>query len=170
MVNFPQKIDSDMEAVIERSIQSDYELERGKPMPSKNHSRLQVRLGVEILVQYEDQYDVRSEQSLDIPNPPFVPDLSIFPAEASNWRDDTVKETAIPLTVIEIVSPSQTDTELTAKSVAYFAAGTRSYWLVQPVLRTVFVLLPNGDELVFHNEPLTDPTNGITIDLIKVFR
>lgn len=147
-----------------------YELERGKPIPSKNHSRLQLRIGSELLVKYEDQYDVRSELSLEAPDPPTVPDLSIFPAEPSNWRDDEVRVSQVPLTVIELVSPSQTDTELTAKSVNYFAAGVKSYWLVQPVLRTIFILLPAGDELVFHNDILTDPTNGISIDLKKVFR
>lgn len=159
-----------VELTMEEETRSAYELERGKPMPSKNHSRLQIRLGAEILVRYEDQYDVRSEQSLTDPNPPFVPDLSIFPAETSNWREDEIKVSEVPLTVIEIVSPSQTDTELTAKAKGYFAAGTRSYWLVQPVLRTIFVLLPNGTELVFHNDILTDPTNGISVDLKKIFR
>jgi Uma2 family endonuclease len=147
-----------------------YELERGKPTPSKNHSRIQIRLGSAILVRYEDQYDVRSEQSLGPPNPLFVPDLSIFPAEASNWQQDTVKESDVPLTVIEIISPSQTETELTEKAADYFAAGTKSYWLVQPLFRTVVILQPNADELVFHNEPLTDPVTGISIDLKHVFR
>jgi Uma2 family endonuclease len=147
-----------------------YEIERGKPMPSKNHSRLQIRLGAEILVAYEDQFDVRSEQSLMAPNPPFVPDLSIFPVEVSDWLHDEIKESDVPMTVIEIVSPSQSDTELTEKANDYFAAGTKSYWLVQPLFRTVIILQPNADELVFHNDTLTDPTNGISIDLKKVFR
>ena len=153
-----------------QTVQSGYEIERGKPMPSKNHSKIQVRIGAEILTNYEEQYDVHCELSLEVPNPPTVPDLCLFPAEPSNWREDEVKVSAVPLTVIDIVSPPQTVTELTAKSVAYFAAGTKSYWLVQPVLRTIFVLLPDGDELVFHNDTLTDPTNGISIDLKKVFR
>ena len=158
------------EQVAEEVIRSQYEIERGKPMPSKNHGKLQQRIGVEIAVQYGDTYETYSELSLTVPNPPYVPDLCLFPAEPSNWRQDEVKVSDVPLTVIEIVSPSQTDTELTAKSIAYFAAGVKSYWLVQPVLRTIFVLLPNGDELVFHNDTLTDPTNGISIDLKKVFR
>ena len=158
------------EQVAEEVIRSQYEIERGKPMPSKNHSRLQQRIGVELANHYGDKFDTYSELSLEAPNPPTVPDLCLFPAEASNWRVDEVKVSEVPLTVIEIVSPSQTDTELTAKSVAYFAAGVKSYWLVQPVLRTVFVLLPDGNELVFHNDTLTDPTNGISIDLRKVFR
>lgn len=158
------------EQVVEEVVRSEYERERGKPMPSKNHSRLQARLSKEIMVYYGDQFDVYSELSLESPNPPYVPDLCIFPAEPSNWREDEIKVSDVPLTVIEIISPSQTDTQLTAKSVDYFAAGVRSYWLVQPVLRTVFVLLPDGSELVFHNDVLTDPTNGISVDLKQVFR
>ena len=158
------------EQTVGEVVRSQYEIERGKPMPSKNHSKLQQRIGVELAILYGEQFDTYSELSLEAPNPSFVPDLCLFPAEPSNWREDEVKVSDVPLTVIEIVSPSQTDTELTAKSVAYFAAGTKSYWLVQPVLRTIFILLPNGEELVFHNDILTDPTNGISIDLKKVFR
>jgi Uma2 family endonuclease len=158
------------EKVMEEEVRSEYELERGKPMPSKNHGKLQARICAELIGSYSDKYDVMSELSLEAPNPPYVPDLCIFPAEPSNWREDEVRVSAVPLMVIEIVSPSQTDTELTAKSKGYFAAGTKSYWLVQPILRTVFILLPDGSELVFHNELLTDPTNGISIDLVTVFR
>ncbi len=158
------------EQILEEETRSAYELERGKPMPSKNHGKIQARISQQLLNAYEDQFDVISELSLEAPNPPYVPDVCIFSAETSNWREDEVKVSEVPLTVIEIVSPSQTDTELTAKAKGYFAAGTRSYWLVQPVLRTIFILLPNGTELVFHNDILTDPTNGISVDLKKVFR
>lgn len=158
------------EQTMEEVTRSQYEIERGKPMPSKNHSKLQQRIGVELAIRHGAQYEVYSELSLDIPNPPYVPDLCIFPVELSNWREDEVKVSDVPLTVIEIVSPSQTDTELTKKSKSYFASGVKSYWLVQPVLRTIFVLLPDGNELVFHNEILTDPTNGISVDLMNVFR
>lgn len=158
------------EQTVEEVVRSEYERERGKPMPRKNHSLLQLRIGAELLNHYSNEYNVHSELSLEAPNPPTVPDLCLFPAEPSNWREDEVRVSDVPLTVIEIVSPSQTDTELTEKSKAYFAAGVKSYWLVQPVLRTVFVLLPNGDELVFHNDILTDPTNDVSIDLKKVFR
>jgi len=52
----------------------------------------------------------------------------------------------------------------------FFATGVKSYWLAQPTFRTVVVLQHNADELVFHNDILTDPTSGISIDLKKVFR
>lgn len=41
---------------------------------------------------------------------------------------------------------------------------------MQPSFRTVMVLRSNEEELVFHSDILTDPTDGILIDLKKVFR
>lgn len=158
------------EQTVEEVIRSQYEIERGKPMPSKNHGLVQLRIGQQILNSYEDRFDVLSELSLRSPNFPSVPDLSIFPQEPANWLDDEIRVGEIPLSVVEILSPSQSLTELIEKAKAYFATGVKSYWLVQPVLRTIFVLLPNSEELVFHNDILTDPTNGISIDLKKVFR
>ncbi len=149
---------------------SEYELKRGKPMPSLNHGRIQARLIHSLMSSYEEQFDIVSELTLSSTVPNTVPDLSIFPVSLSNWMDDEVKVDRVPLTVIEIISPSQTLTEMTDKALIYFVAGVQSYWLVQPSLRSVFILRPGQDELAFHNEPLTDPTTGITIDLKKVFR
>ncbi len=149
---------------------SDYELERGKPIPSLNHGRTQARLIHSLMNGYEEQFDIISELTLSVTVPNTVPDVSIYPAMSVNWLDDEVNVDRVPLTVIEIISPSQTLTEMTDKALIYFVAGVQSYWLVQPSLRSVFILQPGQDELVFHNEPLTDPSTGITIDLKKVFR
>ncbi len=149
---------------------SDYERERGKPMPSFNHSIIQARISQQLLNAYEDRFDILSELALSATVPPTVPDLCFYPARPSNWLDDETSVSRVPLTVVEIISPSQTLTEMTNKAVTYFVAGVQSYWLVQPSLRSVFILMPGQDELAFHNEPLTDPTTGITIDLKKVFR
>ena len=87
-----------------------------------------------------------------------------------NWLEDQVSVLRVPLTVIEIMSPSQTVTELTRKAQLFFTVGVACHWLVQPTFRSVVTLQPNADELVFHNDILTDPTNDISIDLKKVFR
>ena len=102
-----------MEAVVEQPVLTDYEIERGKPMPSFNHSVIQARLSKEILVNYEDQFTIGSELSLDATTPPIVPDLCIYPETPMNWLEDQVSVSRVPLTVIEIMSPSQTVTELT---------------------------------------------------------
>ncbi len=159
-----------MEAIVDQPTLTDYEIERGKPMPSFNHAVIQARISQQLLNGYGNQFTVGSEMSLISTASPTVPDLSIFPEAPINWMQDEVKVTRIPLTVIEIQSPSQTVTELIEKSLLFFSIGVKSYWLVQPMLRAVFVLLPGDEELVFHNNTLTDPTNGISIDLKKVFR
>ncbi|GAB2559874.1 Uma2 family endonuclease [Spirosoma areae] len=158
------------EQTIEEVVRSEYERERGKPMPSFNHAIIQARISQQLLNGYEDQFTVGSEMSLISTTPPTVPALSIFPESPINWMQDEVKVARIPLTVVEILSPSQTVTELTEKAKSFFATGVKSYWLVQPTFRSVVILQPNADELVFHNDLLTDPTNGISIDLKKVFR
>lgn len=159
-----------MEAVIEQPVLTDYEIERGKPMPSFNHAIIQARISQQLLNGYEDQFTVGSELSLNATTPPTVPDLCIYPETPMNWLEDQVSVSRVPLTVIEIISPSQTVTELTKKAQLFFTVGVASYWLVQPTFRSVVILQPNADELVFHNDTLTDPTNGISIDLKKVFR
>ena len=35
---------------------SEYELERGKPMPSTNHSAVQLNMGFELKTRYRDQF------------------------------------------------------------------------------------------------------------------
>jgi Uma2 family endonuclease len=149
---------------------SPYEIERGKPMPSFNHSKIQARISQQLLNNYDEQFDILSELTLSATTPDTVPDVCIFPARPSNWFEDETKVSRVPLTVIEIISPSQTLTEMTDKAQLYFSVGVQSYWLVQPSLRSVFILRPEQDELAFHNEPLTDPTTHISIDLRNVFR
>lgn len=158
------------EQAVDEVIRSKYELECGKPMPGFNHSIIQARISQQLLNGYEDQYTVASELSLDVTTPPTVPDLCIYPETPVNWKQDEVKVSRVPLTVIEIMSPSQTVTELNDKAKLLFAVGVQSYWLVMTTFRTVTLLQPNTDELVFYNDVLTDPTNGISIDLKKVFR
>jgi Uma2 family endonuclease len=159
-----------MEVIMEQPALTDYEIERGKPMPSFNHAVIQARISQQLLNGYEEQFTVGSELSLSVTTPPTVPDLCIYPQTAMDWLHDQVKVSRVPLSVIEILSPSQTVTELSEKADLFFSVGVNSYWLVQPTFRTVVILQPNADELVFHNEMLTDPTNGVSIDLKKVFR
>ncbi len=147
-----------------------YELERGKPMPSFNHAIIQARISQQLLNGYEEEYTVGSELSLDATTPPTVPDLCIYPKTPMNWLDDQVSVSKVLLTVVEIIPPSQTITELTKKAQLFFTIGVASYWLVQPTFRSGVIMQPAADELVFHNDILTDPTNGISIDLKKVFR
>lgn len=71
-----------------------YEVERGKPLPSLNHSIVEARLGCEFGKQ---TYFVFMELTLDLGQDRIlVPDLSIFASLAVDFRHDEVKVSAPP--------------------------------------------------------------------------
>jgi len=153
------------------AVKSDYELERDKPMPSKNHSIVQGNLHFLIRSAYGKRYRVLPEVSIVISSKEKVPDIAIYSTlEFTPGEDETRLENA-PLGVIEILSPSQSLTELIAKSAAYFEAGVLSYWLVLPDLRSIYVFSAPGEYQVFTREDrLEDPRLEVELELGEVFR
>jgi len=64
------------ENVAEEKELTPYEIERDKPMPSRNHGKLQMRIGRLLLNQYESRFDIVSEPTLQMLERPRVPDLA----------------------------------------------------------------------------------------------
>ena len=147
---------------------SDYERERGKPMPSKNHSFVQLYL-IRALLRYEAEFSILPELSLKLDGQPFVPDISVFPKRSPDWRHDQIHVEEPPLLAIEILSPKQAMQDLTDKFEAYFAAGVKACWLVQPIMRTIAVFTPDSDVQVYTEGTLKDPATGIEISLEEIF-
>jgi Uma2 family endonuclease len=148
--------------------ETSYEEERGKPMPSLNHSIVQVRLILEFSKHTEFIF---SELSLELSfDKTRVPDLSIFPPRTVDFRHDEVKVSDPPQTVVEIFSPQQASQEVMAKLDEYFAFGIQSVWVVSPPLRHVTIFAADGREARFTEGIATDPVTGLTADLGKVFR
>lgn len=151
---------------------SDYETERNKPIPNQLHSKIQLELGFLLKLNYNDQFDFYSELTLDS-EPASTPDLCIFPKNKKDidWKDVEAKFKEIPTTTIEIVSPSQSMNQM-AKKVwdIYFPMGVQSAWLINPPpFKTVYILTPDGNQLVFDSGILKDPVTNIEVDLKKVF-
>jgi len=147
----------------------DYEIERGKPMPSLNHSAIQSNLIME-LSPWREKYRIASELNLDLSEWPSVPDLSILPKRPLDFDNDTIAVAEAPICVIEIISPTQSLNELTAKARNYFAHGVRSCWIVLPPLRNVYVFSSPDDYQMFKvNETLHDPVLEISFPLAGVF-
>jgi Uma2 family endonuclease len=117
---------------------SEYEAERGKPMPSKNHSIVQSNLIFELKLHYRSTYSFLSEISLETPR--LVPDVAIFPLMTFDPLHDQTRLNQVPVGVIEILSPTQTQEELVEKAQLYFDAGVQSYWLVNPIFRIVHIM------------------------------
>ena len=79
---------------------SAYELERGKPMPSLNHSAVQANTIFELKTRYRDQFRFLSEINVEIGGRVLVPDIGIFPAMPLNMAHDVQVLTRLPLTTI----------------------------------------------------------------------
>lgn len=157
-----------MEATL---VQSEYEIQRDKPMPSKNHAIVQSNLLFNVRLKYGQRYAVLSEINLDLPIRERVPDLAIYDSVSFTPGNDEIRMTEPPLTVVEILSPQQSITDLMVKRGEYFAAGVQSYWLVVPDLLTVYVFYTPDDYDVFvKKETLRDKKLDLELSLADVFK
>lgn len=149
-----------------------YEIERGKPMPSLNHGYIQSRLSMFLGYKYLSEFTVLSEISIEMPTKPnCVPDVAIYPKINIDFFHDLKIMTKMPLTAIEIVSPTQSTDEILAKFERYFFAGIKSCWLVMPSLQSIYVYTYIGKFQAFNHEMmLIDITTGIELNLSEVFQ
>ena len=148
-----------------------YETERGKPMPSFNHSYLQNNILAELNLNYRKQFTCMPELTLAMPDKPnCVPDIAIYLKMTANFLHDKITYSEMPITAIEIVSPTQSTDEILAKFERYFFAGVKSCWLVQPSLKAINVYSQIGKYKYFNDEMiLTDPATNIELSLADVF-
>ncbi len=146
---------------------SDYELERGKPMPSFIHGITQIRIGSAL--SRLDDFVVGSEITLDL-KPRVTPDILIFRKRKVNFQRDEKRVSEMPLTAIEILSGTQGMENFDEKLPRYFEAGVQSVWLVQPFIKTIAVFLPNEEPRVFTKGELNDPATGISLNLDEIFK
>ena len=144
-----------------------YEEERGKPMPSFNHAVVQINLGS--LFKASVAHRVLSELTLSILGTNYTPDLSVYPKRPVDFRHDTIRMTEVPLTTVEIYSPSQGSQEIMDKVDVYLNNGVKSCWVVAPTLKTITIYLPDGKQVSASEGIITDPATGLTADLGMVF-
>lgn len=149
---------------------SEYEIQRNKPMPSFNHGAIQANLSFAIKAAYNDKYRVISELNLDLSDWPSVPDISLYPKRPLDLENDITTMKEPPLCVIEIISPTQSISELTTKARSYFRNGVRSCWLVIPPLENVYVFsAPGAYEMFKAGETLRDEGLDIAIPVSSIF-
>jgi hypothetical protein len=156
-----------MEAV---ALKSDYEIERGKPMPSKLHAVAQRRLTVAISVKYPD-LEPLPELTILLPSGKGgTPDIAIYPKMEIDWEKDEVKVKEAPLGVIEIFSPTQGSLEIMERKPQYFALGVKSMWIVNLPFKTIYVYHNEHAFNTFTYEDMLEDKNlGITLPLSEIF-
>lgn len=155
-------------AAFPREPLSEYELERGKGLPTMNHALIQARLICAFSL--SDKYEAASELSLDLgTGAPAVPDISLLPRTNIDLWNDEARATEPPVSVVEIVSPTQSSSEMVKKVHAYLAHGVQTCWLVDPPLHQITVFHADGTKKIFDEGLVTDPVTGITADLALIF-
>jgi Uma2 family endonuclease len=149
---------------------SEYELERGKPMPKTKHGSVQANLLIALSKYYKKQFRLISELTIEVGDRTAVPDISIYRRFEIQWdEDEPAAKVEPPLVAIEIISPSQTFGEMREKARQYFAQGVQSCWIVQPELRIVSVLHPQTPPQTFTSDMVQDSVVGIEIPIEEVF-
>lgn len=150
---------------------SNYETERGKPMPSRNHAMVQGNIYFLLRQKYGNQYRILPEVSILVDEKEHIPDLAIYPPMDFVPGNDELRLAEIPLTAIEILSPQQNLTDLIVKSYRYFDAGVKSYWLVLPDLRTIYVFsTPDEYEVYSRKGMLKDEQLGVELPVQEIFQ
>jgi Uma2 family endonuclease len=150
--------------------QTEYEIEREKPMPSKNHGKIQARISRVLLNKYEKKFDIESEVSLDLTTGKSTPDIIISEHTNDNWFEDEIRVTTPPITTIEILSPKQGLDDIKDKIVnIHFKAGVKSAWIIIPTFQTVYILTPDLKVLTFTQGTIKDPATGVEIEMTDIF-
>ena len=149
-------------------LQSAYERERGKPMPSKVHGITQIRLGA-AMAPWFDQYTVIGELALDLGGRPLTPDLCVYPRLEIDYTDDEIRMTEPPLLAVEIVSPTQGVQELLDKIRHMLQHGVQSCWLVLPAIQAVTVFTADMKQTTFTEGEIADPTVAMKICIEDIF-
>ncbi len=157
------------EMITERQPVSDYELERGKPMPSRNHSIIQANVVVALNTRYRNTYSILSELSLTLGDVSVTPDVCVYPKLAIDWSSDVVKMTAPPLLAIEILSATQSTQDLVDKIYAMLRAGVKACWLVQPPIQAVTVFVDGAKPKTFTDGEISDALTGIALPIDRIF-
>ena len=147
-----------------------YQKERGKPAPSLNHSIIQGNLLFALNKIYGKKYEILPEVDLEICGEIRVPDLILIPPFDSFPQSDfELSET--PVGVIEILSYGENLSELIQKSSNYFKTGVKSYWLVLPDLRSIYIFdRPQNYQVFTWKDKLKDELLDIELDLKEIFK
>jgi len=116
------------------------------------------------------KYRTISELSLDLTDWPSVPDISLYPYQKLDTKNDSVKTTEPPLCTIEIHSPTQSFADQLSKANSYFQHGVKSCWIVLPGVDNIYVFSsPDEYEIFKSGEMLHDKKMDIKIEVEKVF-
>ena len=150
---------------------SDYEKERGKPMPNLSHGVLEAAIAIGFGASGSDRYRVAIELTLEfVDGLVLTPDISVLPKRPIDWGREPARCRDLPVMVVEILSPSQGYATAVEKIDAYFARGVQSVWEINPALRLVAIHRPGEQRPpVIQQGEARDPATGLSVRLEAIF-
>ena len=158
-----------VENLIEKEL-SQYEIERGKPMPTLIHGAIQANLIVQLAIKYSNQFRIASEVLLDTQPFGSTPDVILYPSGDLDFQNDPSRRKDAPLLSIEIQSGSQSTKDMTSKLEPYFSFGIKSCWIIVPELKAIIVFDSPYHYNFFHEKEIVkDTVLGIEISVERIF-
>ena len=131
------------------------------------HSWIQVNLCYKF--PEREKYYLFSELSLLIDGKEYKPDVCVYPHEKVSWRPEILRMEVLPLTAIEILSPTQPYLDLLEKKDVYLNAGVQSVWIVNPFQKAVTLLYQGQEQNFAKADVVTDKKLDITLPLNDIF-
>jgi hypothetical protein len=147
---------------------SEYERERGKPIPSLNHAFLQKRV-IAALLRYELQYLVLPEISIELAEQRYTPDIAVYFHFPINWKTDVIRLAEPPLLTIEILSPKQALSDVFAKADEYLDNGVEEAWIVIPEIQSITVCKKLEKHKTYTTGEVRHAQTGITLSIEELF-
>jgi Uma2 family endonuclease len=142
-----------------------------KARGSNNHSLIQGNIIGLFFLRYRNDFRVLPELNILMEGNKYIPDISIFKERNFLHGKDQILVDATPLGIIEILSPTQVLEDLTANLDTYFKAGVKSYWIILPDLKTIYVYNSVADYEIFaKDDTLEDPVLDVRFSLEDIFR
>ncbi|MCP4400694.1 MAG: Uma2 family endonuclease [bacterium] len=133
---------------------------------SNVHAAVQVNIAHEL--RNITEYRIYTELSIVIDGTEYKPDISAYPYHELDRKHDIIKMEEMPLSAIEIVSPTQLPQTIVTKIERYLQAGIQSCWMVVPYPSTVTVYTAEAEQTFFDGNIL-DPILGIELPFNQVF-
>jgi Uma2 family endonuclease len=136
--------------------------------PSYQHSYVCSNIGG--ILRELKQFSVFSELTIQIDQNDYIPDICVYPKRKIDFAaDDIIRMTEMPVTVIEVVSPTQAIQDVLGKFPVYFQAGIQSCWLVISPAQTVTVYTAPNQGQLFKTGNVIDTVLKVEIPLEEIF-
>jgi Uma2 family endonuclease len=150
---------------------SDYERERGKPMPSFEHALTQSTLLSLIKMKYPNVL-VLSELSLKLSDDfAPTPDVCIYPKQmmADLRKMKGKKITIPPQLAVEILSPKQALQDLFDKAELFLNHSVDEVWVIIPEIQSITVCRQGLKQRTYTTGSVQHTLSGISIHIEELF-